>query len=178
MKKRLAVILSVLLIVCLAVCTVFVLGGFKYDTGVVTKITVNEINRDNLELKMTYFYPMGGYSVRNVAEEEGEYCGDGMKEYDGSLGKYRIIVEFGDALPHDSFAKNLLDGQDFKPNNSNVKLKLKIAYPSDHGFVLYIGSDNPIHVEDIKGKKLSGLGGTVKIPISVGDSNIVGGIKV
>lgn len=178
MKKPLIIILSIVLIVCVSVCAVFAFDLFKYETGVVTKITAKEINKNNLELKMTYFYPMGGYSARDVAEDEGEYCGDGIKDYDGSLGKYRIIVEFGDVEPYDSFAKKLSEGEIFKLENPNIKLKAKIAHPSDHGFVLYVGSDTPIHVEDIKGKELSGLGGTVKIPISVEDSNIFKGVKM
>ena len=112
---------------------------------------------------------MGGYSVREVAEEEGEYCGDGIKDYNGSIGKYRIIIEFGDVEPHKSFAKRENKDGIFEIKNSVGSLKAKIVHPSDHGFVLYVGSDDPICVESSKVNNLNGLYGTINIPIGVSD---------
>jgi hypothetical protein len=48
-------------------------------------------------------------------------------------------------------------------------LKAKIVHPSDHGFVLYIGSDVPIFVESSNGNSLNGFFGVITIPIIVGE---------
>ena len=118
-----------------------------------------------LDLKISYFQPMGKYSVREVAEDEGEFSGDGMKTYDGEIGKYRILVEFGDA--------DLGDSARWKMNDNGIinfanDIRAKVAHPSDHGFVLYLGSDMPMHVEAIDGGIMNSFGGTIKIPISLG----------
>lgn len=170
MKKKTIVILTSIVFVCI-VSIVFISGILQYSTGVITNITAKAGNGDSLELRMDYFFSLGGYSVRTVADDEGEYCGDGMKDYDGSLGKYRVIVEFGDVEPHESFTnRENIDGV-FEIHNPAMPLKGKIAHPSDHGFVLYIGSDKPIFVENSSGNDLEGLWGAVKIPILVGDSD-------
>ena len=168
MKKKTIIILASIVLIGI-ISSVFVFNFLQYNTGVVTKISTKESNKDNLELKITYFFPMGGYSVREVAEEEGEYCGDGIKDYDGSLGKHRIIIEFGDVEPHESFAKRANEDGIFEIKNSGSSLKAKIAHPSDHGFVLYVGSDEQIYVESSSGNKLNDICGVIKIPIIVGD---------
>ena len=67
-----------------------------YNLGVVTKISARSKGSDEILLKLNYLLPSGGYSVCNVDENDGEYIGDGEIEYDGSMGKYRIMVKFGD----------------------------------------------------------------------------------
>jgi hypothetical protein len=147
----------------------FLYDILQYNTGVVTKITAKAQGSDELNLEITYFLPMGKYSVRGVAEGEGEIYGDGIKDYDGSLGKHRIIIEFGDVEPHESFAKRTNEDGIFEIKNTGSSLKAKIAHPSDHGFVLYVGSDEQIHVESSSGNKLNDICGVIKIPIIVGD---------
>lgn len=39
---------------------------------------------------------------------------------------------------------------------------------TSNGFVLYIGSDSPIHIEEIESTKLDGILGMIKIPIEIG----------
>ena len=93
--KKITIIILVSIVLIGIICFAFLSSVLQYNTGVATKITAKASDEDNLELKITYFLPMGGYSFREVAEDEGEYCGDGIKDYDGSLGKHRIIIEFG-----------------------------------------------------------------------------------
>lgn len=161
-KKKSRIIFAVVIFTGI-ICAVFISEIFQYNTGVVTKISAKTSN-DNIELKIAYFLPMGGYSVREVAENEGEYSGDGLMDYDGSLGKHRIIIKWGDIEPHESLPDGI-----FEIKNSVVSLNAKIVHPSDHGFFLYIGSDSPIYVEESNDDDLKGLFGTIKIPIVVGD---------
>ena len=167
MKKKIIILASIVLIGILS--SVFIFNLLQYNTGVVTDITAKANDEDSLELRIAYFSPMGGYSVRSVTEDEGEYCGDGIKDYDGSLGKHRIMIKFGDVEPHQSFAKRENKDGIFEIKNTVVPLKAKIVHPSDHGFVLYIGSGVPIYVESSNGYNLNGLFGAIKIPIIVGD---------
>ncbi len=166
--KRLIVVCSIVLAAAIVIgSAVFVFDIFKYDTGVVRNISVKTKGADEVELKMTYFLSMGGYSVREVPLDEGEYIGDGMIDYNGDLGKYRIMVKFGDMSPHTSFIKRMSEDGIFEINHATVSFKAKIACPSDHGFILYIGSDTPISVENMSENELNSFRGTIHIPIRV-----------
>lgn len=159
---------------CIALAVVllaaFAADIFSYNTGVVAGISAVETGEGEWELNLTYFLPMGGYSVRTVPAEEGEYIGDGMVEYNGDLGEYRILITFGDMEPHRSFsAKKSEDGIITIQNGSGV-WKAKIAHPSDHGFVLYIGSDEPICAENRTERELHTLGGVIRIPVALGNN--------
>lgn len=159
---------------CIALAVVllaaFAVDIFSYNTGVVTGISAVEKGDGEWELNLTYFLPMGGYSVRTVSADEGEYIGDGMVEYNGDLGEYRILLTFGDMEPHRSFSAKKNEDGIFEIQNGSGVWKAKIAHPSDHGFVLYIGSDTPICVSRADNKELSGFCGTVRIPIVAGDN--------
>ena len=141
---------------------------FFSDTGTVTRISVRSRGDDEIVLKLSYNFPTGGYSVRNVPESEGEYIGDGMIDYDGSLGKYRIMIKFGDIEPSLRLRSRLRVNNTVK--SSSVKLKASVAHPSDHGFVLYIGSDIPISVENMSDNELNSFCGVIQIPIRVGNA--------
>lgn len=150
-------------------------GLFLVDTfvlekygGVVTKISARPSGDGEFLLKIKYITPTGGYSVREVPVDEGEYCGDGTRDYDGSLGKYRILISFGDAeLSASQIAKFIMIDEP-RLRGAGVPLKMKIASPSDHGFVLYVGSDTPLHVQEGKGD-LDPMGGVLKIPVAFGE---------
>ena len=142
---------------------------FTGDIGVVTGISVKMAGTDTAELRVKYQFPCGGYRVRVVPEDEGEYIGDGMIDYDGSLGKYRIMVEFGDMALSTNLALKFAIGETVSIKNRPVKLRARIACPSDHGFVLYIGSDTPLSVSSTDDVSLNQPGGTLKIPVTLGD---------
>jgi len=155
-------------VICVVVALLLNVGALGYEAfnsggGVVTRISAKSKGNDEILLKLTYAFPTGGYSVRTVPEDEGEYIGDGMIDYDGSLGKYRIMVKFGDAEPSMRHSLRLLNETTLL--HVPVKLKASVAHPSDHGFVLYIGSDTPISVEAVERGELNSIGGTVQIPI-------------
>jgi hypothetical protein len=150
--------------VLLAGCAVDI---FSYNTGVVAGISAVETGEGEWELNLTYFLPMGGYSVRTVPAEEGEYIGDGMVEYNGDLGEYRILITFGDMEPHRSFSAKKNENGIITIQNGSGVWKAKIAHPSDHGFVLYIGSDEPICAESKSESELHALGGVIRIPVAL-----------
>ena len=164
-KKALLIGVGLVLMVAIIASISIVPYALKYNQGVVTKISLNQKNEDTMLLRIKYLFPSGAYSIRAVPEDEGEYIGDGMIDYDGAIGKYRIMVEFGDLELADSFANK-------KDENGIFILAdgvwAKTACPSDHGFVIYIGSDKPISVEPVEHGTMNALGGTIKISIAVG----------
>lgn len=165
-KKALLIGVGLVLMVAIIASISIVPYALKYNQGVVTRISLNQKNEDTMVLRITYLLPSGAYSIRTVPEDEGEYVGDGMIDYDGSLGKYRIMVNFGDVELAESFVKKMDENGVFLLADG---VHAKTACPSDHGFVLYIGSDKPISVEPVEHGTMNALGGTIKIAISVGD---------
>ena len=165
-KKALFIIIGIILLAIITATVAVLAIGAKYNLGVVTGVSISQKNDDTMNLRISYLLASGGYSVRTVSKDEGEYIGDGMVDYDGSIGKHRIIIEFGDL----ALAERILEKAD---ENGVIELAdgvwAKRAVPADHGFVLYIGSDRPISVEPIEQGKLNAIGGTIKIAVSVGE---------
>jgi len=121
-------------------------------------------------INLDYFLmEKSGFRCRHVPETEGEYIGDGMIPYDGALGKYRIIIEFGDMEPSESFRKQYQGGQVYTLENVPKKfkgtLKFKIAHPQDHGFVIYIGSDVPFAFKEPPLYNYKYIGGTLQFKL-------------
>ena len=168
-KKKIIIICCIVLsLAVLLNVVVLCYDVFNHRSGVVTKISAKTAGLDKIELRINYVFPIGGYSVREVPVNEGEYASDGMIDYDGSLGKYRIMVEFGDMELSTALLMRLQINNILKI--SPLKLQMKIACPSDHGFVLYIGSDSPIHVDPVKGGEFDPLADTIVIPITLNDA--------
>ena len=168
--KWFIILCSIALIIALLVSVIFNhYNIFIGDSSVVTDISVRKINKDTVELRIKYQFPCGGYSARAVPEDEGEYTGDGMIAYDGSLGKYRMMVKFGDQELSTALTLKFASSEIVRLKNSPVKINAKVASPSDHGFVLYIGADEPISVETVEYGALNSLGGIIRISITVGN---------
>ena len=159
-KKAILIGVGLVLIVAIVISASVIYSVVKYNLGVVTRISLSQKSEDTMLL-----FPSGAYSIRAVPEDEGEYVGDGMIDYDGSLGKYRIMVNFGDVELAESFVKKMDENGVFLLADG---VHAKTACPSDHGFVLYIGSDKPISVEPVEHGTMNALGGTIKISIAVG----------
>ena len=161
------VVLALVLLVTLPVSVVFNhYDVFREELSLVNSISVRTVDKNNLELRIKYQFATGGYSVRLVPEDEGEYMGDGMRDYDGSLGKYRMMVNFGDISMSTALCLKFVVCNRAMLKAFPVKILAKVASPSDHGFVLYLGFDQPISVEAVEGK-LDTLGGTLIIPIEL-----------
>ena len=165
-KRQLIVFCSI----ALAVALLFNLIAFYFDffylhkSGVVTNISARAKGSDEIVLKLSYMLPSGGYSVKNVAVDEGIYVGgDGGIDYDSPIGKYKICINFGDVELSSLCRLRLRSNETIKAGS--VKLKTSTANPSDHGIMLYIGSDTPISVEEVVNGDLNPLGGTLKITL-------------
>ena len=109
-----------------------------------------------------------GYTVRAVPQSEGEYTGDGMAEYDGALGPYRILISFGDTEPSEGFRQKYPAGEVIALENLpehflGSYLKFKVVSPQDHGFAIYVGSDRPFAFKESVLYNLRYLGGTLTI---------------
>ena len=160
-------LLWISLVLCVALVvgvTSLVMTVSKYSQGVVTQVSVHKKGTDVIDLHINYLLAVGTYSVQAVSKDDGEYFGDGITDYDGQLGKYRIMIMFSDVEPSDSLMKK-------KDENGIIKLAdnvlARISFPQDHGFVLYVGSDKPLSVEALENAKLNSFGGTIKISIAV-----------
>jgi len=157
------IIAAILTSIIIAVC--FLTNPVDPENIGVKSISAKSTGSNTIELKIKYsIFSYGKYSVRTITEDEGEYFGDGIRDYDGALGKYRIMIDFGDTDISAEFAKNLLKTE---LENAPIKIRMKLAKPSDQGFVLYLGFDSPVIVDTIESGELSELGGTIKIPIRV-----------
>lgn len=162
--KTVLILCSIFLVVALLLNVgVLVYDVLRSAGGVVTRISARRGSENEIVLRLPYVLATGGYSVRNVAEDEGEYFADGMGNYDGSLGKYRIMIQFGDADLSTVMSLCMLVDDTLK--TMPIKLKTKVVSPEDHGFVLYVGSDTPIRTDEVGGETLSAIGGTIKISI-------------
>lgn len=165
-KKALLIGVGLVLIVAIVASVSVISCVAKYNLGVVTQISLSQKSEDTMLLRIKYLLPTGGYSIRAVPEDEGEYIGDGMIDYNGAIGKYRIMVNFGDVELAEFFAEKKDENGVFVLADG---IQAKTARPADHGFVLYIGSDKPISVEPVEHGTLNTLGGIIKIPIAVGE---------
>ena len=170
LKKKILIICSIVIVLALILNVGVLLLDITQKTGgVITGISAVSRGKDRIVLKLGYVLPMGLYSVYNVPEDEGEYTGDGMIDYDGSLGKYRIVIYFGDDSLSTALVLRILTNNN-TIKNSPVKLKIKTASPSDHGFALYVGSDTPIYVEEMNACDMNEICGTIRIPIMLGEN--------
>ena len=123
-------------------------------------------------------FSSGGYNVEIMDEDDGEFIGDGMREYDGALGKYRIKVSFGDTELSRFYAMKakrsdgIYDYDDvIVLDNKPIKIKMRFGSGGDHGVTMYFGFDEPISVEETSGRLNELFGGRIKIPVKIVKSN-------
>lgn len=166
MKKK-NVMLLLLVITLVGVAVSFASYISRYNLGMVTQISIKDKAEGTVELRMNYLFASGGYSVRSLSTDEGEHTADGIKAYDGALGKHRILIKFGDVALANSVCSKRDENGIIQLSN---EMRARVAMPSDHGFVLYVGCDKPISIEAIEGTKLNPLGGTIRIPITIENS--------
>ena len=121
----------------------------KTDFGVEQIDVSSSANRAKLQIA---YSGVRGYSVKMLSEKDTEYSGDYQIAYNGALGKYRIAVTFYDTDASDAF-KHMYpkwEVHDIENNTLGVgnNLKMKCVSTPGHAFVIYIGSDSPIIVEE------------------------------
>lgn len=161
-------IIAVAVAVCIGAMVCFFTEPISVENMGVQSVSVKRISRDKIELRIKYSYCYSKYGVELVSEDEGEYIGDGVIDYDGSIGKNRILVTFGDDDPTKALTLRYPMGEAVKLTSFPIKIQIKrTPYPSDHGFVLYFGTDADIRIEEVSGAELSEEGGIIRIPIQI-----------
>lgn len=170
-KKPAFWIIVAALVISVVVAVCFMTDPFEYGIG---KRNCGIVGFDIFEntdggATLTFKYlDITGYSVRIVPEDEGMYIGDGMIPYDGSLGKYRVMISIYDSSPNsEGFAKELNT-----LGAINSMLKVKSAYPDDSTIVIYICSDWYLTVDEKEDLTPNALGGSFKVRISIDDGII------
>ena len=161
-KKPAFWIIIVALVLCVVIAICFLTNPVSAG---VKDISVKNIKDDSLELVMKYYFPSGNYGVRAVPDDEGENLGNGMREYDGSLGEHRILISFGDTEPTKAFREEFPTGEAIEINSS-PRVCVKRVHLNDNGFDLYVGFDSPVSIEEIDSEKLNTFFGKVKVPVS------------
>lgn len=173
-KKPALWILIVAAVLCVAIAVCFLTNPIQDTNLGIQDLVVKDASGGHITLELPYNYLWGRWAVSMVPEDAGEDTSNGNIPYDGSLGKYRLLVSFGDSGLTDRFMGKFTAGQtltlDNVPASFGGSLRTKIWTPQDHGFVIYIGSDVPFTV-----KEQSGSGehfyGRITIPITSLDGN-------
>ncbi|MDR1001662.1 MAG: hypothetical protein LBL82_00090 [Oscillospiraceae bacterium] len=149
-----AIGVAVVLISIAAVFAVRVLGDTHPDGVRKVELTQSSSGEQAIRVTMGWLYSENaGYSVRMMEEDEPVFRGERLIENDGSLGKYRIEIMFHDAKGSDELREKYPVGETCElsdvPASAKGEYKIWIAYPPDDSmFVVYIGSDQPIDVEE------------------------------
>ena len=167
-KKPAFWILIAAIVISLAAAVCFLTDPIDRQNAGIRDISVRGNGKQSVDVLLDYSNLWGGYSVEMVPFDAQEYGADGMTPYDGALGKYRVMISFGDTNPAESLTDKFRNGQIYEletPEHFGGSLKARIAHPQGHGFVLYIGSDVPFTVEAESKRGLDKLFGQVKIEI-------------
>lgn len=164
-KKPAFWIVAVAIIACAIISVCFLTDPVEYG---VRSISITQQDSQRLILNIDY-WGLQGYRVETVAQNTGEYCGDGMIDYDGALGLYRIMIKFYDTDPGTTLAQRYPAGEACElknvPPELTGKFRIKRVHPSDHGFVLYLGSDIPFETQAQTESNLGFLPGTVHVEL-------------
>lgn len=167
-KKPAFWILIVAIVISIVAAVCFLTDPIDRQNAGIRDISVRGNGKQSVDVLLDYSNLWGGYSVEMVPFDAQEYGADGMIPYDGALGKYRVMITFGDTNPAESLTEKFRNGQIYElevPEHFGGSLKARIAHPQGHGFVLYIGSDVPFTVEAESKRGLDKLFGQVKIEI-------------
>ena len=162
------IIAAVTLCIVTAVC--FLTNPIDKDNIGIKDISAKSVDSDTVELKIKYSYPTGGYKVYCVGDSTLGYSGDGIIPYVGALGKYRILIEFGDTEPSKEIAEQFPAGKAVELEGAPVKMRVMRVHPQDHGFFLYVGFDHPVEVDTVENGEFKSLWGSVKIKIKIDSS--------
>lgn len=169
-KKPAFWIILTAIVICLAVVICFLTDPIDMENIGIKSIAIEKADTNTFDLKLKYSFPSGSYSIENVQKDEGEYCGDGLVEYDGALGNYRILIKFGDTELSKELREKYPAGEVVELENAPIKTRIKCVYSQDHGVYIYVGFDELVDVNEIDNKKLNLFGGTVNIPIRIDTS--------
>lgn len=93
-----------------------------------------------------------GKWLRQLSEQEAEYTKEGSTPYDGSLGTYRMMLEFSDPGPSTQFRNAHREGTVYQLESIRESfgetVRYKVVYPDDQGIIIYIGTDLPFSFKE------------------------------
>jgi hypothetical protein len=96
--------------------------------------------------------------------------GEFTAPYQGELGQYLAVIQFHDADQSAQFLPQLSKGVKypmyFSYNGVNREMFMKIMLNADHGYDVYIGSDEPFSVQERLSVRSNRLSGTVSVQLS------------
>ncbi len=143
--------------ICLMLVAAIVLGFCLTSCGEgvfgVDDVTAKESD-DGYTVSVKMRFGSGNYSISNLSSDEKVTVGERTVSisdfYD--LGKYYVELHFGDIEATDTMMKKYSAFEVHELKGSDGGLKFLYTYPSVHDIAIYIGSDEPISVEEETGK--------------------------
>ena len=135
------------------------------------ELGINAVNVKNTKngfaMVIEYAGDQYNYSVKKLTEEDPDYTCNSSPEYDGSMGKYRILISISDIEATAKFREKYdFDKVYNLATTIDAILKLKVACPDTHSVYIVIGSDKPLSVTECNSKMLLPMG-ELQIDISV-----------
>ena len=94
-KKPALWILIVAVVLCIAIALCFLTNPIKDTNLGIQDLVVKDASGGHITLELPYNYLWGRWAVSMVPEDAGEDTSNGNSPYDGSLGKYRLLISFG-----------------------------------------------------------------------------------
>ena len=140
------------------------------DFGV-QKLKAKSLSKSTAQLDFSYWGEMW-YSVKMLEIGDQWVTGEFTDPYQGELGQYLLLVQFHDADPSRKFIEQYPFSTDHKlriPGLGNKhKMTMRIKSNADHGYDVYIGSDEPFWVEEQSSVRLYRVIGTVSVELHFG----------
>ena len=140
------------------------------DFGV-QELKVKSLSVTAAQLDFSYWGEMW-YSVKTVQMGEQWGTGEFTDPYQGELGQYLAVIRFHDAEPSakwmEQYPKRTNHPIRISCGGSVHEMTMRIMNNADHGYDVYIGSDEPFSVEERSSVMLNRLFGTVSVPLSFG----------
>ena len=140
------------------------------DFGV-EKLKAKNLSKSTAQLDFSYWGEMW-YSVKMLEIGDQWVTGEFTDPYQGELGQYLLLVQFHDADPSRKFIEQYPFSTDHKlriPGLGNKhKMTMRIKSNADHGYDVYIGSDEPFWVEEQSSVRLYRVIGTVSVELHFG----------
>lgn len=138
------------------------------DFGI-QNIAVKHSDADTIVLQINYI-DVPRFSVRVLDESDEWYSPEFLVPYDGSLGKYCVQIIFHDTAICAKFTEkySLNEIHDLAGVSSvfGHSVKIRAVSTPDHGFVIYVGSDAPIHAATQESVPLNFPTGSVCITLA------------
>lgn len=138
------------------------------DDGV-QELQLKSTSQSTTQLDFSYWGEMW-YSVQMHLEGEDWVTGEFSEPYEGELGKYLMVVTFNDTEPSMKFLEEYplrtVHKLRIPRGGSDHEMSMRIVSNPDHGYNVYIGSDEPFHVEEQPSVKLNRIIGTVSVTLN------------